>query len=161
VRWKICCQTPFCLTYSNFCKTLSFSLQTKAFLACIYESGARPEEFLRLDNTDYRIDSQGTVFILKGKTGKRRVKIIAFTKLFQQWLQVHPLKDRGYYPLWISEATNFKNKALGIRGAEKIIHTSLKRSGLSNKHARLYVLRHSKATHLAKHLTEAHCISFR
>jgi integrase/recombinase XerD len=74
---------------------------------------------------------------------------------------VHPLKDCNYYPLWISEATNFKNEALGIRGAEKIIHTTFKRSGLCNKHAQLYVLRHSRATHLAKHLPEAQmCIFF-
>ena len=73
------------------------TLQSKTFLACLYENGARPEEFLRLANTDYRIDSQGTVFILRGKTGERRVRIIAFTKLFQQWLQVHPLKDRDYF----------------------------------------------------------------
>ncbi|HZC21007.1 MAG TPA: hypothetical protein VE223_05135 [Nitrososphaeraceae archaeon] len=26
---------------------------------------------------------------------------------------------------------------------------------MNNKHARLYILRHSQATHLAKHLTEA------
>jgi site-specific recombinase XerD len=34
------------------------TLQSKAFLACMYESGARPEEFLRLTNTDTRIDSK-------------------------------------------------------------------------------------------------------
>jgi site-specific recombinase XerD len=30
------------------------TLQSKAFLACMYESGARPEEFLRFTNTDIR-----------------------------------------------------------------------------------------------------------
>jgi site-specific recombinase XerD len=136
------------------------TLQSKAFLACMYESGARPEEFLRLNNTDIRIDSKGAVFILRGKTGERRVRIISFSKLLQQWLEIHPLNYQDYYPLWISEATNCKNEALGIRGAEKIIGIVLKRSGLSNKHARLYILRHSRATHLAKHLTEAQMCTF-
>jgi integrase/recombinase XerD len=37
----------------------------------------------------------------------------------------------------------------------------LQRSELFEKHARLYILRHSRATHLAKHLTEAQmCIFF-
>jgi len=57
-------------------------------------------------------------------------------------------------------ATNYKNEALGIRGAEKIIAVSLQRCGLTNKHARLYILRHSRATHLAKHLTEAQMCTF-
>jgi site-specific recombinase XerD len=136
------------------------TLQSKAFLACMYESGARPEEFLRLTNTDTRVDSKGAVFMLRGKTGERRVRIISFAKLLQQWLDVHPLKHQDYHPLWISESTNYKNDALGIRGAEKIIGVSLQRSGIANKHARLYVLRHSRATHLAKHLTEAQMCTF-
>jgi integrase/recombinase XerD len=137
------------------------TLQKKAFIACMYESGARPEEFLRLTSYDMRIDSNGAVFMLRGKTGERRVRIIAFTKLLQQWLEVHPLRNhQNFYPLWISEATNFKNNPLGIRGAQKIIEEALPRSGLTNKHARLYILRHSRATHLAKHLTEAQMCTF-
>jgi site-specific recombinase XerD len=137
------------------------SVQKKAFTACMYESGARPEEFLRLTNSDIGIDSKGAVFILRGKTGERRVRIIAFTKLLQQWMNIHPLKHLSSYPIWISEATNYKNNPLGLRGAEKIIEEALPKSGLANKHARLYVLRHSRATHLAKHLTEAQmCVFF-
>jgi site-specific recombinase XerD len=136
------------------------TIQKRAFLACMYESGARPEEFLRLTNTDIRIDSKGAVLMLRGKTGERRVRIISFSKLLQQWLEVHPLRDQNYYPIWISEATNFKNNALGLRGAQKIIEVALPKSGLSNKHARLYILRHSRATHLANHLTEAQMCTF-
>ncbi len=135
--------------------------QKKAFLACMYESGARPEEFLRLTNADIRIDSNGAVLMLRGKTGERRVRIISFAKLLQQWIEVHPLRSQNYYPIWISEATNFKNNALGLRGAEKVIEEVLPGAGLTNKHARLYILRHSRATHLAKHLTEAQmCVFF-
>jgi site-specific recombinase XerD len=137
------------------------TIQKKAFLACTYESGARPEEFLRLTNYDIRIDSNGAVLMLRGKTGERRVRIIAFAKLLQQWMEIHPLQNKqDFYPLWVSEATNFKNNALGIRGAQKIIEEALPRSGLTNKHARLYILRHSRATHLAKHLTEAQMCTF-
>jgi len=66
----------------------------------------------------------------------------------------------SYHPIWISEATNFKNNALGLRGAQNIIEVALPKSGLSNKHARLYIVRHSGATHLAKHLTEAQMCTF-
>ena len=33
----------------------STTFQKKAFLACLYESGSRPEEFLRLSNLDCKI----------------------------------------------------------------------------------------------------------
>ncbi|HEX6293829.1 MAG TPA: hypothetical protein VFZ46_01625, partial [Nitrososphaeraceae archaeon] len=46
-------------------------LQKKAFLACLYESGSRPEEFLRLSNLDCRIDTNGGILFLRGKTGER------------------------------------------------------------------------------------------
>jgi integrase len=92
------------------------SIQKKAFIGSMYESGARPEE-LRLTNTDITIDTKGAIFILRGKTGERRVRIIAFTNLLRQWLEVHPLRYETRFPVWISEATNYKNRALGIRGA--------------------------------------------
>jgi site-specific recombinase XerD len=97
------------------------TIQKKAFLAVMYESGARPEEFLRLTNVDIRIDSKGAVLMLRGKTGERRVRIISFSKLLQQWLEIHPLRNHSNYPIWISEATNFKNNSMGLRGAQKII----------------------------------------
>jgi site-specific recombinase XerD len=51
------------------------NLQKRAFLACLYESGARPKEFLRLTNSDIRIDTNGIVLMLRGKTGERRIRV--------------------------------------------------------------------------------------
>ncbi|HLN34061.1 MAG TPA: site-specific integrase [Nitrososphaeraceae archaeon] len=136
------------------------TVQKKAFLACLYESGSRPEEYLRLTNFDIKIDKDGAIFILRGKTGERRVRIVSFTPLLQQWLDIHPLKNEEQFPLWISEATNYKNKPLGFKGAENIIHDALAKANLSNKHARLYLLRHSRATHLASWMTESQMCAF-
>ncbi|MGA9940357.1 MAG: tyrosine-type recombinase/integrase, partial [Nitrososphaeraceae archaeon] len=82
------------------------TIQKKAFLACMYESGARPEEFLNLTNTDIKIDEDGAIFILRGKTGERRVRIVSFAVLLQAWLEIHPLAKEKVFPLWISESTN-------------------------------------------------------
>jgi hypothetical protein len=136
------------------------TLQKKAFLACLYESGSRPEEFLRLSNLDCKIDTNGAILILRGKTGERRVRIVSFAKLLQQWLDIHPLKHQKQFPLWISQATNYNNQPLGLRGAQKIIEEALAKAKL-DKHKRLYLLRHSRATHLCKWLTEAQmCVFF-
>ena len=136
------------------------TLQKKAFLACLYESGSRPEEYLRLTNLDCRFDTNGAILILRGKTGERRVRIVSFAKLLQQWLEVHPLKHQKQYSLWISQATNYNNQPLGLRGAQKIIEEALVKAKL-DKHKRLYLLRHSRATHLCKWFTEAQmCVFF-
>ena len=136
------------------------TLQKRAFLACLYESGSRPEEFLRLSNLDCKIDVNGAILILRGKTGERRIRIISFAKLLQQWLDIHPLKHQKQFPLWISQATNYNNQPLGLRGAQKIIEEALAKGKLE-KHKRLYLLRHSRATHLCKWLTEAQmCVFF-
>jgi site-specific recombinase XerD len=136
------------------------TLQKRAFLACLYESGSRPEEFLRLSNLDCKIDVNGAILILRGKTGERRIRIISFAKLLQQWLDIHPLKNQKQFPLWISQATNYNNQPLGLRGAQKIIEEALAKAKL-DKHKRLYLLRHSRATHLCKWFTEAQmCVFF-
>jgi integrase/recombinase XerD len=136
------------------------TIQKKAFLACMYESGARPEEFLRLTNIDIKFDTNGAILFLRGKTGERRVRIVSFAKSLQQWLEIHPLKDKHQFPLWISQATNYQNEPLGLRGAQKIIEEALLKTNL-DKHKRLYLLRHSRATHLCKYLTESQlCVFF-
>jgi len=137
------------------------TIQKKAFIACMYKSGARPEEFLRLTNDDIQLDSEGAILFLRGKTGERRVRIISFAKLLQQWLDIHPLGDQKEFSLWISEATNYKNHPLGLRGAEKILSNAILKSNLQSKQKRLYILRHSRATFLAHSFTEAQmCVFF-
>jgi site-specific recombinase XerD len=41
------------------------TIQKKAFLACMYESGARPEEFLRLTNINIKFDTNGAILFLR------------------------------------------------------------------------------------------------
>lgn len=106
------------------------SIQRKAIIACMYESGARPEEFLNLQNTDISIDSKGAVFILRGKTEERRVRIVSFVKYLEQWLEMHPLKAQDIFPLWVSEATNYRNQALGLGGLNKVVKDAYATSGV-------------------------------
>jgi site-specific recombinase XerD len=137
------------------------TIQKKAFLATCYETGARPEEHLRLSNFDCKIDTNGIVMILRGKTGERRVRMVSFAPLLQQWLEIHPLKDQNQFPLWISTATNNRNKPLGLKAGQSIIKEALHKAALNEKRSRLYILRHSRASHLCQFLTEAQmCVFF-
>ena len=136
------------------------NIQKKAFLACLYESGARPGGFLRLTNLDIKLDTNGAIVILRGKTGERRIRLVSFAPLLQQWLEIHPLNYQRQFSLWISEATNYKNNPLGLKGAENIIKQALTKANLINKHSRLYILRDSRATHLAPRLSESLLCTF-
>lgn len=136
------------------------TIQNRAFLSCLYESGARPEEFLRLSNSDLQIDEDGIVLFLRGKTGQRRVKILLYAGLLQQWLEIHPLRDQKNYPLWVSESSNSKNDQLGIRGAEKIMEKTMCKAELIQNGKTLYLLRHSRATFLCRYFQQAEMCTF-
>ena len=97
----------------------SSSIQRKALIACMYET--RTREFLNLQNTDIDIDSRGVVFILRGKTVERRVLIVSFVNYLEQWLEVHPSRSRDVFPLWVSEATNYKTHPLSLGGLGKVV----------------------------------------
>jgi site-specific recombinase XerD len=138
------------------------TLQEKAFCACLYETGSRPEEFLRLTNIDID-DTQenGIGVILRGKTGERVVTIISYASLLLQWLEIHPLKNDKIFFLWLSESTNYKNEPLGIAGADKRIKKIFEKASLNKKTPKLYTLRHTRATHLANILTHSQmCYNF-
>ena len=116
--------------------------QRKALLGAGHELGARPEELLRLTNLDLRYEPDGIYCMLRGKTGEREIKVEEFEVTFKLWLEDHPLKHEKIFPIWISQATNCKNKPLGLRGAEKIAEERIPEVD-STKAATLYTLRHS------------------
>jgi len=135
------------------------TIQRKAFIAVGYETGARPEELLNIRIKDILFDSKGAKVILRGKTVERVTRVIAYVSLLKQWLSVHPFRDDPNAYLWLSEATNHKLRPIGIRSVEKFFEETMKRAGIK-KQTRLYILRHSRATHLANKLTEAQMCAY-
>jgi len=135
------------------------TIQRKAFIAVAYETGARPEELLNIRIKDILFDSKGAKVILRGKTVERVTRVIAYVSLLKQWLSVHPFKNDPNAYLWLSEASNHKWNPIGLRSAEKMFEETMKRAGIK-KQTRLYILRHSRATHLANKLTEAQMCAY-
>ena len=107
------------------------TIQDKAFLSILSKTGARPEEFLNLTNHIIQVVKDGIWINLPvGKTKAIPIRIMLFQKMLLQWLDCHPLKEQPSYPLWISEASNFKNLALGIAGAEMKIKKTFEKARL-------------------------------
>lgn len=108
-----------------------------------------------------QFDERGAiVFLGIGKTYQRRIRMVAYAPLLRQWMESHPLKSNPNYSLFVSEATNYKNQPLGMSGFEKIVAEEIRRAQILDKNANPYVLRHSRATHLASHMTEAQLCAY-
>lgn len=125
----------------------------KAMVCVLYESGCRAGEFLTLRIRQVSFDDYGAVLMVTGKTGQRRVRIIASAPALANWLENHPSKDDGSSHLWISLATNYKDQPLNHRGLYETLKTLARKAGITKK-VNPHAFRHARATHLANKLTE-------
>jgi len=130
------------------------SPRDKAFIITLYESGARIGELGSMRVRDVKFEEGYTALTLRGKTGARRVIVVAATPYLQTWIQNHPLKDDPNAPLWVNLGTVNRYKAMSYPALAKILKVAAKRAGLK-KRIHPHILRHSRATFLASRLTEA------
>jgi len=126
----------------------------RAFILVLYESGCRIGEILSLKIRNVQFDDYGTQLIVNGKTGSRRVRILSSHAELASWLNIHPLRDDLNAPLWVTSGTNSRNLILNYRTACEILKGNAKKAGIK-KRVYAHLFRHSRATFLANHLTEA------
>lgn len=144
------------LTFDEVMKLVNVAdhVRDKAFVLTLYESGCRIGELLSLKIKHVQMDSYGAVLLVNGKTGQRRVRIIFSVPKLQQWIENHPLKSDLDAPLWITIGTNSRYKVLNYATAKTVLKKLAKKAGIK-KRIYPHLFRHSRATHLANHLTEA------
>lgn len=144
------------LTEEDIKKMISCAnnLRDKALISMLYESGCRIGELGSLKIKHVSFDKYGTVLIIDGKTGMRRVRLITSTPYVVSWLEIHPLRDNSESPLWVCIGQRNRNQAFDYRGFMEIIKKLAKKAGIT-KRVYPHVFRHSRATYLSKHLTEA------
>jgi len=130
------------------------NIRDRALISVLYESGARIGEILNMKVGDIYFDEYGCVVIVSGKTGMRRIRLVSSAPLIGQYLEQHPFKDNPKYPFWLTITTNRKFYPLGYGAIRKILKKIAERAGIKK---RLYphLFRHTRATHLAKMLTES------
>ncbi|MCP8304222.1 MAG: tyrosine-type recombinase/integrase, partial [archaeon] len=93
----------------------------KAFILVLYDCGGRIGEILSLKIKDVTFDRYGAVLILDGKTGMRRVRIIASAPALSHWLSDHPLKNTSDAPLWTMFTEREKIKPVSYAAMRKVI----------------------------------------
>jgi site-specific recombinase XerD len=130
------------------------SLEHKALISALYESGCRIGEMLGLSMASVRFDDYGAVLMVRGKTGQRRIRVIAASPLLARWMDEHPMKDDPSAPVWVSRY-RAGWKVMSVSYLNKLLKKVGRRAGLPQpEKIHAHLLRHSRATQLAKSLTE-------
>jgi site-specific recombinase XerD len=125
----------------------------KAFIITLYESGARIGELGSMRIKDVVFEERYTTLMLRGKTGARRVIVVASTPHLNIWIQNHPLHNNLEAPLWVNMGTVNRFQAMSYSALAKRLKVAAERAKLK-KRVTPHKLRHSRATFLATKLTE-------
>jgi Site-specific recombinase XerD len=131
------------------------SERNRAFIAGIYEAGARISEFGTMKIKHLTIDEFGLKATVSGKTGMRIVRLVFSTPYILNWLDVHPYRDNPEAPLWITDArAGGKPRQIEYAGFRKLIRETAAKANIKK---RIYnqLFRHSRITHMASKLTES------
>lgn len=126
----------------------------KALIFVLFETGCRVGELLDLSIDNVRFDEYGAVLMVNGKTGMRRVRIIASAPILSNWLNHHPFKNNPEAPLWIIFEASHKYQPMSYPSMQYMLKRVAKMADI-NKRTNPHSFRHARATYLANGLTEA------
>ena len=97
------------------------NLRDKAFALVLYERGARIGELLPLKIKNIYFDRYRAVLMINGKTGQRRVRIIASVPVLAQWLEIHPLRNNPEAWVWIDLGNRNKYSLMSYPAVLKML----------------------------------------
>ena len=126
----------------------------RSLISSLADSGCRIGEILSMRVGDVRFDEYGAVFLVTGKTGDRRVRVLGDSVPYlEAWLDAHPGREDPGAPLWVGLEGAAKGEALNYAAARKVLQSAARRAGLKKRvHAHLF--RHTRATQLAAKVAE-------
>jgi len=144
-------------------------IRNKSFIYVLYESGARIGEMLTLRIKNVTFGDRISSIQVAGKTGQRRIPIVNSAPFLKRWLARHPLRKFPDALVWIKmdeRKGDFRKQGnrevyreLCYSSVKKILQTTFQKAKV-NKPCNPHQFRHSRATHLANHLTEAQLKQF-
>ncbi len=138
---------------------VAYSTRDKAFVLGLYESGCRIGEFLTLKIKNLEFDEYGCVLRVSGKTGDRRLRLVASTLALQRWLEEHPEKNNPEAYFWVHNNYRKADKPLSYGFVCRLLKDLARKCGIQ-KSVNPHAFRHARATHLANKLTEAQMKEF-
>ena len=126
----------------------------KALVSVLFEAALRPGELLTMKVGSVMFRDEYCIITVNGKTGLKRIPIVASHKLLLEWLQKHPRKGDADAPLWASLSNNSKGGCISYGYLRKLLRRLGEKAGVK-KNVWPYLLRHSSLTSLAKVFTES------
>lgn len=124
----------------------------RAFIALLYETGARIGELIDLTVGDIEDHTHGRKVVVNGKTGSRRLPLYESSPSLNKWLNDHP-DPQSDAPLWC-QLQNGSEKLSYHYIRQKLLVRAKERAGI-DKPVNPHHFRHSRATDLANEFTEA------
>jgi len=130
------------------------NLRDRCFVLVLYESGARIGEILNLKLKDVEPDKYGSKIILDGKTGQRKIRLIASSPSISNWLLDHPDRDNKNSSLFCGLWSKKRGEEIDYQTFRYMLQDLAQKAKI-DKPINPHHFRHSRATELAKTLTEA------
>ena len=121
----------------------------RAFTLCAYETGGRIGELLNMRIKHVQFDNLGAHLAFSGKTGDRRVRVVASAPALSQWKNDHPNGTDPESPLWVVIGDKHNGEPLLYYAARALFQRLAKRAGIRKK-VNPHAFRHSRASYLAK-----------
>lgn len=126
----------------------------RAFIALLWETGARIGELIDLRVGDIEQGAIGKHVVVSGKTGSRRLLLLESESYIDDWLTAHP-NPQPTAPLWCKIQQGTPDEQLGYNYIRlRLLERARERAGIE-KPVNPHHFRHSRATYLANYLTEA------
>ena len=133
----------------------SDSSRDKAMFAVHAEAGTRIGELLNLKIKDFRLDNNGGIIKVDGKTGVRPIRIVKSVPYLTRWLNDHPYKDNHDEYIWINVRNSDSfGTPMTYYNFNRILKKRMRQAGITRKlHSHLF--RHKEITDLASKITES------
>lgn len=130
------------------------NLRDRCLILLLYESGARIGELMNIKLKDIDFDKYGALLTIYGKTGARKIRVIASSPAISNWLIEHPNRDDKELLLFCGIWSKKRGQEIGYNTFSKILKETAEKAGIT-KPVNPHHFRHSRATELAKKLTES------
>ena len=137
----------------NGCIKASNNIRDIALVNFLYESGARVGEILNMKNRDIIFSDKFARVRLDGKTGERWIPIVTSSTYLAQYKQTKTsISDEEYF--WVSIGTKNREDPLEYHAVVMVLKKLFARASIK-KRCNPHSFRHSRATELAKTITES------
>ncbi|MBN2420651.1 tyrosine-type recombinase/integrase [Candidatus Woesearchaeota archaeon] len=127
----------------------SRSSRDRAFVALLYELGARISEIGNLAIKDLSRDQYSYTVDLFGKTGHRTPRVVLADPYVTEWLNHHPMRNDPKAPLWVVKDAKGNYVKMNYSTLRVMLRRIVGRSGII-KRIYPHLFRHTRVTHLLR-----------